>query len=179
MHLCARFAPEMALTNTLRTIRSDRATIGVKSLAEWVEVIRSRIGLWGWPQRSALDSLEYQQIGDLEDSFDALAALSSVLPHQHYSRALQYWRDCLAAMMFQPKTPQGSIQVLGPLEALGGQFDALWLCGASKTFYPYDDASSHLYRRRSKKVRFADIDEALLLAAAEDIPSTWRSSTTP
>ena len=46
----------------------------------------------------------------------------------------------------------------------------------SKTFYPYDDASSHLYRRRSKKLRFADIDEALLLAAAEDMFSTWRSS---
>ena len=126
----------MALTNTLRTIRSDRATVGVKSLADWVEVIRSRIGLWGWPQRSALDSLEYQQIDDLEDSFDALAELSSVLPHQHYSRALQYWRDCLAAMMFQPKTPQGSIQVLGPLEALGGQFDAIWLCGAQQNVLP-------------------------------------------
>ena len=177
LHLCARFSPEMALTNTLRTIRSDRATIGVKSLAEWVEVIRSRIGLWGWPQRSALDSLEYQQISDLEDSFDALAALSSVLPHQHYSRALQYWRDCLAAMMFQPQTPQDSIQVLGPLEALGGQFDAIWLCGAQQNVLPA--------RRRlepfipasvQKKLRFTDIDEAQLLAEAEDMFATWRSS---
>ena len=177
LHLCARLSPEMALTKTLRTIRSDRATVGVKSLDEWAEVIRGRIGVWGWPQRSALDSLEYQQIGDLEDSFDALAALSSVLPHQHYSRALQYWRDCLAAMMFQPKTPQDSIQVLGPLEALGGQFDALWLCGAQQNVLPA--------RRRlepfipalvQKKLRFVDIDEAQLLAEAEDMFSTWRSS---
>ena len=62
-------------------------------------------GALGWPGRPGLDSIEYQQFQRLDASLDALASLAGVLPHQSYESALGLWRDCLAATVFQPKTP--------------------------------------------------------------------------
>ena len=38
--------------------------------------------------------------------------------------------------IFQPKTPYDSVQVMGPLEALGGQYTAMWICGAQQSTLP-------------------------------------------
>ena len=174
LHLGVMFAPEIKLTEILRCTKSDRATIGMKSLAEWAEVIRHRIALWGWPYRSGLDSIEYQQLSHLEDSFDALATLATVLPHQHFSRALHYWRECLAATMFQPKTPQDSIQVLGPLEALGGQFDAMWVCGAQQHVFPTPRRlEPFIPAAIQKQLRLSSFDDALLREEADTMLSAW------
>ena len=174
LHLGVMFAPEMKLTEILRCTKSDRATTGIKSLAEWAEVIRHRIALWGWPYRSGLDSIEYQQLSHLEDSFDALATLATVLPHQHFSRALHYWRECLAATMFQPKTPQDSIQVLGPLEALGGQFDAMWVCGAQQHVFPTPRRlEPFIPAAIQKQLQLPSFDDALLREEADTMLSAW------
>jgi len=174
LHLGVMFAPEMKLTEILRRTKSDRATSGIKSLAEWAEVIRYRIALWRWPCRSGLDSIEYQQLSHLEDSFDALATLATVLPHQHYSRALHYWRECLAATMFQPKTPEDSIQVLGPLEALGGQFDAMWVCGAQQHVFPTPRRlEPFIPAAIQKQLQLTGFDDARLKEEADTMLSAW------
>ena len=127
----------------------------------------------GW-LRSGLDSIEYQQLSHLEDSFDALATLATVLPHQHFSRALHYWRECLAATMFQPKTPQESIQVLGPLEALGGQFDAMWVCGAQQHVFPTPRRlEPFIPAAIQKQLQLPSFDDALLREEADTMLSAW------
>ena len=91
-----------------------------------------------------LDSIEYQQYERFEMSLEALAELSAVLPHQSYESALALWRGSLDKTTFQPN-PHDSIQVLGPLEALGGRFD-LWVCGAQQSTLRVALTSIRFYR---------------------------------
>jgi ATP-dependent helicase/nuclease subunit B len=176
LHLSTQIMPASKITKILRTIRSSRDQKGVKSLQDWSELIRKRLLLWRWPSRHPLDSVEYQQLQHLEPALDALAELSSILPHQSFEAALSLWRDCLTTTVFQPKTPFDSIQILGPLEAVGGRFDALWICGAQQGIFPT--------RRRiepfiptalQKKLGFADYDSETLSRQAKTLLAVWRA----
>jgi len=174
LHIVARQHPSSQLTRVMRAIRSSRAQKGVKNLDDWTEVIRERLTLWGWPGRTGLDSIEYQQFQRFDASLDTLASLALVLPHQSYESALGLWRDCLAATVFQPKTSQDSIQVLGPLEAVGGQFDALWICGAQRGALPVRPrVEPFLPATIQKSLGMADIDESALTEEASTLLQVW------
>ena len=174
LHIAARENVSSEVTGILRSIRSSRIQMGVKNLDDWAEVIRERLALWGWPGRQGLDSIEYQQFQRLDASLDALVSLSAVLPHQSYESALGLWRDCLAATVFQPKTPHDSIQVLGPLEAIGGQFDALWVCGAQQGVLPARPrVEPFLPPTIQKSLGMADIDEGALTEEGSTLLQVW------
>ena len=174
LHIAARLNPSSRVTAILRSIRSSRTRKGVKNLDDWTEVIRERLALWGWPGRPGLDSIEYQQFQRLDASLDSLASLAGVLPHQSYESALGLWRDCLAATVFQPKTPHDSIQVLGPLEAVGGRFDALWICGAQRGVLPARPrVEPFLPAAIQKALGMADIDESALTEEASTLLQVW------
>jgi len=177
LHLAAKIMPEATITKILRTIRSKRDHRGVKSLLEWSEVIRGRLVLWHWPSRRNLDSVEYQQLQRLETSLDALAELSNIVPHQTFEVALSLWRDCLQTTTFQPKTPFDSIQVLGPLEALGGQFDSLWISGAQQGVIPRRlSIEPFLPVALQKKLCFVDLSLEELTAQASTYLSAWNKA---
>ncbi len=174
LHIAARQDSSSEVTRILRSIRSSRVQMGVRNLDDWTEVIRERLTLWGWPGRSGLDSIEYQQFQRLDVSLDALSSFAAVLPHQSYESALGVWRDCLAATVFQPKTPHDSIQVVGPLEAVGGQFDALWICGAQRGVLPARPrVEPFLPAAIQKSLGMADIDEAALNEEGRTLLQVW------
>ena len=174
MHVVAREAPESELLTKLRKVRSDRTIRGVKNLLDWSEVIRERLALWKWPARSPLDSIEYQQHQRFELSLEALGELSAVLPHQSYESALTLWRGTLDRTTFQPETPHGSIQVLGPLEALGSCFEALWICGAQQNVFPRrTHVDPFLPASLQKKLIFHDIDHQALADEARSMLAVW------
>jgi probable DNA repair protein len=174
LHIATRESPSSRLTSILRSIRSSRVHKGVKNLDDWSEIIRERLVLWGWPCRAGLDSIEYQQFQRFDASLDALVSLSAVLPHQTYESALSLWKECLVSTVFQPKTPNDSIQVLGPLEAIGGQFDALWICGAQQGLFPARSrVEPFLPSTLQRSLGIPDIDEAALTEQAKTQLQVW------
>ena len=50
--------------------------------------------------------------------------------------ALAMLRRCCENRISQPQTADARIQVLGPLEAAGLSFDALWICGLEAGRFP-------------------------------------------
>ncbi len=136
LHFLTRYAPEAPLKSILIKIRGDKSHRNKKNLQVWSTWIRQRLSLWGWPNRNPLDSIEYQQLDRLDASLDSLAALSAVLPNKAHEAALALWRQALANLAFQPKTPFDSVQVMGPLEAIGLAFDGLWICGVQQGEFP-------------------------------------------
>ncbi|TGD75330.1 hypothetical protein E4634_04890 [Mangrovimicrobium sediminis] len=102
----------------------------------WVESLRAVLELWGWPGPGPLDSLEFQQVevwyGVLED----FAACDNTSGELDFPAALALLRRCCQATISQPQTADSPVQVLGPLEAAGLQFDALWLCGMEASRWP-------------------------------------------
>lgn len=134
--LLKRHAPESALAQVVNQLDALAATRMRQEPCDWVDQLRARLELWQWPARRALDSLEYQQLERLERSFDDLAALSELHGEVSYAEALSLWAEVLRELVFQPETDAQAVQVMGPREAVGLSFDALWICGAQADALP-------------------------------------------
>lgn len=126
----------LPLSDLLSTMRGMRLMALKQDLWAWTEVFRSLLTLWQWPARPALDSLEHQQRERLDSVFDQYLQLSEVAGQVGYREALQLLRRTLSESVFQPKTEDNVVHVLGLREAIGLSFDALWLCGMQSNMLP-------------------------------------------
>ena len=179
LHMSVTVMPESTLATTLRALRSSRQQLGVKSLVEWSDVLRERLCIWQWPARAPLDSIEYQQLDRLDSSLDMLADLAVVLPHQTFDSALTLWRAVLNDAVFQPKTPYDSVQVMGPLEALGGQYTAMWICGTQQSTFPAKRRiEPFVPLPLQKALGFPEMDEQARHDAATQMLDIWRAEST-
>ena len=168
LHFLTRYTSDSPLKTILLNIRGDRSHRKKKSLVAWAAWIRQRLKLWEWPSRESLDSIEYQQINRFDDSLDTLAELSSVLPNQSHEEALTQWRQSLSNMPFQPKTPYDSVQVMGPLEVIGLEFDGIWICGAQQGSLPQlPRLDGFLPASLQKRLNFSDLNAAHLHAQGQ------------
>lgn len=104
--------------------------------SQWSERFSDVLALWGWPGTAPLDSLEYQQVSLWYDALDEFKAYDSVCEPLGFASALNLLRDSCSRKMSQPQTPEATVQVLGPLEAVGLQFDHLWVSGMQAATWP-------------------------------------------
>jgi ATP-dependent helicase/nuclease subunit B len=91
----------------------------------------------GWPGKRSLDSREYQcrqhLIGLLED----LAHLDPIGKGMSFSDAVLHLRKLARQTLFQPQgNSDAPIQISGPLEAAGQDFDALWVMNMDDDNWP-------------------------------------------
>lgn len=179
LHFLTRYTSDSPLKTILLNIRGDRSHRKKKNLAVWAAWIRQRLQIWGWPCRESLDSIEYQQINRFDDSLDALAELSSVLPKQGHEEALTQWRRSLSNMPFQPKTPYDSVQVMGPLEVIGLEFDGIWVCGVQQGSLPRPPRlNGFLPASLQKRLNFSDLNAAQLHAQGQKALEIWDAAST-
>ena len=148
-HLVSRFAGKTVLKEVVTLAQEQSRHLSVRQSGQyWVEVIKERLALWGWPVRGNLDSMEFQQVQRLEPSLDTLATSLSLSGLVTYEEVLSHWQAVLADTVFQPQTPRSSVQVLDVREAIGLSFSKVWVCGLhaealprSPRFYPFIPAA--------------------------------------
>jgi len=102
----------------------------------WAGHLQRLLGVLGWPGERALDSREYQQHQRLQRLFSEFAELGKVRPQMRQSEALAQLRALAKETVFQAESPDTPVQILGPLEAAGMDFDALWLLGMHDQVWP-------------------------------------------
>ncbi|MDM7321824.1 MAG: PD-(D/E)XK nuclease family protein [Gammaproteobacteria bacterium] len=108
-----------------------------QSPAAWVQILREELRLAGWPGEGVLDSPSFQLRQAWLDAMGALARLEIVRPLMTRGEALARLRELAADTLFQPEATQDArVQVLGPLEAVGLRFDAVWLLGMHHEQWP-------------------------------------------
>lgn len=108
-----------------------------QSPAAWATTLREALRLAGWPGDAALDSPSFQLRQAWFETLDALARLEIVRPHMTRGEALTQLRKFAVETLFQPEAAQEArVQVLGPLEAVGLAFDAIWLLGMHHEQWP-------------------------------------------
>ena len=179
LHLLTRSASDTPLKAILIALRSDKSHRGKKTLSAWGQWIRSRLQIWRWPCRASLDSIEYQQLDRFDVSLDALGALSAVLPIQTHEAALTLWRQSLSNIAFQPKTPDDSIRVMGPLEAIGLEFEGMWICGAQQGVFPrVPRLDAFLPASIQKQFDFQELNGPRLLAHSQKLLEIWCAGST-
>ncbi len=102
----------------------------------WAEVFARGLMLLGWPGDRPLDSEEYQTVNAWRELLSALSSLDEVTDRMDYAEALLAFRRMAAERIFQPKSPEVPVQVMGLLEASGLEFDCLWVTGLHDAVWP-------------------------------------------
>lgn len=104
--------------------------------AEWAVLIDQILGELNWPGDDALDSAEFQLINRWRELLNDLARLALVSPTMTLSEVLARLTTMAAETVFQPESEGSLVQLLGPLEAAGVEFDQLWITGLSAANWP-------------------------------------------
>lgn len=109
----------------------------ILSFKEWTPIFLDLLNTLGWPGERSLNSHEYQVVqNSWLPLLNEFMNLDRVIEPQNYATALQYL-NCLAAnTVFQPESPEASVQVLGLLEAAEIPFEHLWIMGLDDTTWP-------------------------------------------
>jgi probable DNA repair protein len=104
--------------------------------SRWLEPLRVVLEAWGWPGPGPLDSLEYQQVERWYETLEQLAAYDDISGPLSLEAVLALLQRLLASRVSQPGTADSLVQVLGPLEAAGLEFDYLWISGLQASRWP-------------------------------------------
>ncbi len=126
--LLARFLESLA--------RVARGLPGRQSPAGWSERFDALLQAAGWPGERPPDSEDAQARLRFREVLAELRGLDLVRPSMTFMQALGALTNLCRETIFQPRTPEAPIQVLGFLEAAGLDFDATWLLGVHDEAWP-------------------------------------------
>jgi probable DNA repair protein len=104
--------------------------------AAWGELFDSVLSAFCWPGEGPLDSAEFQVVNRWRELLNELARLELVTGEMNVGEALSRLTGMAGETVFQPESEHGIVQLMGPLEAAGMEFDRLWICGMGTAEWP-------------------------------------------
>ncbi len=108
-----------------------------RGFAEWSDWMRAWLARSQWcTSVSSLTSHEYQLRERWESALDQLASLDFVNQGIDLQQALDTLDRLSKELIFAPEANDAPVQILGPLEAAGQSFDALWLLRGGEMQWP-------------------------------------------
>lgn len=121
------------------------------SPAQWAAVVDKLLDDFGWPGAAALGSADFQLVNRWRDLLNDLARLELVIPEMSLVHAVGQLRAMAADTVFQPELERSVVEVLGPLEAAGIEFDRLWIAGLTASQWPPAGRPMALVSRRLQR----------------------------
>lgn len=136
------------VAEALRRLRQVRARhfdrVDAQSHAEWAEAMRETLLAASWGPGEQQDSVEFQTRAKWESVLDELATLDFDGARVQFATALDEVERIARRTMFAPESREAPVQVIGPLEAAGSRFDAVWFLRGGELTWPMATASSPL-----------------------------------
>jgi exodeoxyribonuclease-5 len=122
----------------LETLREFGARHGsARRPSQWAMELIDLLDDAGWPGERGLSSHEWQAKKAFLDTLAQIDALDVVTGRIDLARAVRLIARQCRERVFQPETEgTPAIEVLGPLEAAGAEFDALWVLGLNEDVWP-------------------------------------------
>jgi ATP-dependent helicase/nuclease subunit B len=111
---------------------------------EWAEAARELLEAAGWGAGASEDSLDFQTRAKWESVLDELATLDFDGTRVRFGAALDRVEKIARRTLFAPESREAPVQVMGPLEAAGSRFDAVWFVRAGELTWPMATTSSPL-----------------------------------
>jgi ATP-dependent helicase/nuclease subunit B len=108
----------------------------LQSPSAWASHFSDILELFGWPGERQLNSPEYQTVTRWKSTLSGLGSLDGLLGSVTRGQALSTLRRIADETVYQPKLSHGGLEVMGTLEAVGLQFDRLWVAGLEDTTWP-------------------------------------------
>lgn len=157
------------------------ANRSARGFADWAEAARRILSNAGWPGAHAMRSEDFQLKSRWDRLLDMVAQLSFDGRAAGYADFLRVLQRQAEQTIFSPESRGAPVQILGPFEAAGLEFDAVWFLGASESGWPAP-ARPHpllpirLQRERGMPHAEPDADWELARAATARIQNSARRS---
>jgi ATP-dependent helicase/nuclease subunit B len=104
--------------------------------SDWASHFSDILESFGWPGERQLNSPEYQTVTRWKSTLASLGSLDGLLGPVNRAMAFSMLRRIAEETVYQPKLSNGGLEVMGTLEAVGLQFDRLWVAGLEDSTWP-------------------------------------------
>jgi len=128
--------PPEKLRHRLQAARRLLHQNSTMTFAQWVHVADQMLEAVHWPGAHLLESEDFQVQARWSQLLDSVAALAFDGRMADYAEFLEVLEGQAKQTIFAPESRDAPVQILGPLEAAGLTFDALWFLGADDTSWP-------------------------------------------
>lgn len=143
---------------------------GSASSSDWVKWFTEILNSAGWARDRGYNAEEHQAIEAFHKLLARFSGLQAVSERTSYSRASGLLKRLATAQIFQPRTEDTPIQILGLYEAIGQDFDALWVMDLHDGNWPASpQPSPFIPLSLQRKLAMPHADQARELAIAEGI----------
>jgi probable DNA repair protein len=107
-----------------------------QSPENWVSLFSQLLLDMGWPGNESLSSAEFQTVNRWRELLNEVARLALVAETMTVAEALARIATIAGETIFQAEGGNAPVNVMGPLEAAGLEFDRLWVTGMNSTNWP-------------------------------------------
>jgi len=140
------------------------------SPAEWAVTIDEVLKAWQWPGAGTLSSVDFQLVNRWRELLNDLARLDLVSSAMTLRTAIRRIELMASDTVFQPESEDYAVQLMGPLEASGAEFDAIWIAGVNASHWPpAGNPSPLLSRRLQRQHNMPDADPDDTVAYARNL----------
>ncbi len=125
--------------NLRRSLQAGRRLLpqnGSFNFAQWVDLAERILDAVHWPGAHPLQSEDFQVQARWSQLLDSVAALAFDGRKASYSEFLEVLERQARQTIFAPESRDAAVQIMGPFEAAGLTFDALWFLGADDASWP-------------------------------------------
>jgi ATP-dependent helicase/nuclease subunit B len=125
--------------NLRRSLQAGRRLLpqnGSLNFAQWIDVAERILDAVHWPGAHPLQSEDFQVQARWSQLLDSVAALAFDGRKAGYSEFLEVLERQARQTIFAPESRDAAVQIMGPFEAAGLTFDALWFLGADDASWP-------------------------------------------
>jgi ATP-dependent helicase/nuclease subunit B len=106
------------------------------SALHWMQHFQQALTHIGWPSSRNLNSEEHQLIGRFQETLYELTRLDNLLTPHTFCQSYDNCYELCKNSTFQAKTEHKPLQIVGLIEALGSEFDHLWVMGFDDETWP-------------------------------------------
>ena len=124
------------LTALHQAVTANHITDQEHQPSAWADLVQHLLGKAGWPGERPPASTEFQAMQRWERLLDDLAQLDydgSRCSYEDFLKRLETWA---AESIFAPESHDAPIQIMGPFESSGQQFEAVWFLGTDDSTWP-------------------------------------------
>ncbi len=127
---------QIHLSDLLRNVAAHRIPDSPRQPSAWTELVHLLLEAAGWPGQRPSDSVQFQALQRWQRLMDEVALLDFDGTRWSYTDFLALLERHARETIFSPESHDAPIQILGPFESSGQQFDALWFMGTDDTRWP-------------------------------------------
>ena len=126
----------MALGALQQAARANQLTETARQPSALAEIAHHLLDAASWPGERSPDSTQYQALRRWQRLLDEISLLDFDGTHYRYADFVALLERSARQTIFAPESHDASIQVMGPLESSGQQFDAVWFLSTSEISWP-------------------------------------------